>query len=122
MTIDSSNLQSEREQEIFEAGRQAGFDAALRALQDCIGILRHPDDVDITSDDVLEVFGLVPIEQLGLSTRVINALKLASIGTAGQLTNVTEQQLHALERVGDSAVQEIKDRLAVNGLALKQSE
>lgn len=60
------------------------------------------------------------IDSLDLSTRTMNALSDASIRTVGGLVKKTENELLALEGIGNKGVQEIIDMLSGFDLALKE--
>jgi|SRR5581483_10160343 len=59
------------------------------------------------------------VEELGLSTRTVNALTENSIKTVAGLIKKTEKDLTELEGMGDKAVGEIKKKLKKLGLELK---
>ncbi|MEN9551684.1 MAG: hypothetical protein RI935_61 [Candidatus Parcubacteria bacterium] len=61
----------------------------------------------------------VKIEDMGLSTRTENALVSASIRTSGGLARKNEDDLLALDGLGEKGVQEIKKALSDLGLSLK---
>ncbi|PIZ57557.1 DNA-directed RNA polymerase subunit alpha [bacterium (Candidatus Torokbacteria) CG_4_10_14_0_2_um_filter_35_8] len=60
------------------------------------------------------------VEELGFSTRTLNALRKASIKNIFSLTSKTEEQLLALDGLGEKAAKEIKRKLKKLGLALKE--
>jgi len=60
------------------------------------------------------------VEELGFSTRTLNALRKASIKNIFSLTSKTEEQLLALDDLGEKAAKEIKRKLKKLGLALKE--
>ncbi|GIV11643.1 MAG: DNA-directed RNA polymerase subunit alpha [Fimbriimonadales bacterium] len=62
-----------------------------------------------------------PLEDLGLSTRVLNALRSGGINTLYQLLNTPEQKLTNLRNFGDTAKREVEDKLSALGLSLKKS-
>lgn len=59
------------------------------------------------------------IEELNLSTRTENALVVASIRSVGGLVRKSEEDLLALDGLGEKAVTEIKKALQNLGLSLK---
>jgi DNA-directed RNA polymerase subunit alpha len=61
----------------------------------------------------------VKIEDLNLSTRTENALVTASIRTAGGLARKSEEDLLALDGLGEKGITEIKKALAALSLELK---
>ncbi len=60
------------------------------------------------------------IEELGLSTRVVNALADGGVRTLGGLLRKKGDDLLAMGGLGDRAIREIKEILAKRGLALKE--
>jgi DNA-directed RNA polymerase subunit alpha len=63
--------------------------------------------------------GKTKVEDLGLSTRTLNALISAGIKTAGGITKKKEEDILALEGLGEKGVQEIKKALEDIGLSFK---
>ena len=61
----------------------------------------------------------VKIDELGLSARVASALVEGGIKTAAGLARKTASALKELDGVGDKAIDEIEEALAVHGLGLK---
>ncbi|NIT74332.1 hypothetical protein GWO43_26370 [candidate division KSB1 bacterium] len=59
------------------------------------------------------------VENLDLSTRTANALAAANIRTVGGLARKKEEDLLALEGLGEKAIAEIKDALKKLGVTLK---
>ncbi|MFN3691146.1 MAG: DNA-directed RNA polymerase subunit alpha C-terminal domain-containing protein, partial [Fimbriimonadales bacterium] len=59
-----------------------------------------------------------PLEDLGLSTRVLNALRSGGIDTLYKLLNTPEQQLLTLRNFGDTAKKEVEEKLSAMGLSL----
>lgn len=59
------------------------------------------------------------IESVGLSVRTLNALSNANIRTVGGLARKKEKDLLEIEGLGNKGIQEIKDKLAENGITLK---
>lgn len=68
-----------------------------------------------SEEDVLKT----RVEDLNLSTRTQRALATASIRTIGGLTRKTEDDLLALDGLGEKGVQEIKRALSNYGITLK---
>lgn len=62
-----------------------------------------------------------PLEELGFSTRVLNALRGARINTLYRLLGKTEQELRTIRNFGDNALREVEEKLATMGLSLKKS-
>jgi len=64
--------------------------------------------------------GGVRLEDLGLSTRVLHNLREEGIDSVANLTALTERELKKVPGIGERSVEEIKERLAALGLALKE--
>jgi DNA-directed RNA polymerase subunit alpha len=64
--------------------------------------------------------GGVGLEDLGLSTRVLHNLREEGIDSVANLTALTERELKKVPGIGERSVEEIKERLAALGLALKE--
>ena len=60
-----------------------------------------------------------PIEELELGVRPFNALKRANINTIRELINHNEEEILRIRNLGKSSFEEITDRLAARGLALR---
>lgn len=71
------------------------------------------EDVDVT--DILKT----RIDSVDFSTRTLNALSDANIRTLGGLVQKTESDLASLDGIGAKGIEEIKNILEDNGLALK---
>jgi len=67
-----------------------------------------------------EIAAKKKIDELELSTRVLNALVNAGIKNAGQLSKKSERKLKEVEGLGEKGVTEIKKALGNLGLTLKQ--
>lgn len=63
-----------------------------------------------------------PVEQLNLSVRTMNCLRRGGVSTVGELTTRTERDLLTLRNFGQKSLNEIKDKLAEMGLALKSPQ
>lgn len=72
------------------------------------------DDVDVT--DALKT----RIDDIGLSTRTLNALSAANIRTVGGVARKHKNDLLEIDGIGDKGIQEIKDALSAFGLAIKE--
>ncbi len=59
-----------------------------------------------------------PLEDLGLSTRVLNALRSGGIDTLYKLLNTPEQKLLTLRNFGETAKKEVEEKLSAMGLSL----
>ncbi|MBC7352110.1 MAG: DNA-directed RNA polymerase subunit alpha [Thermogutta sp.] len=60
----------------------------------------------------------MPVTDLRLSARTLNALELANIRTVRDLVSHTEEQLLELRNFGETALAEVKEKLAALGLRL----
>jgi DNA-directed RNA polymerase subunit alpha len=59
------------------------------------------------------------IEELELPVRVLNCLHRGGINTVGQLVEKTEEDLLALRSFGARSIEDVKEKLAKEGLALR---
>jgi DNA-directed RNA polymerase subunit alpha len=62
-----------------------------------------------------------PLEELGLSTRVLNALRSGGIDTLYKLLNTPEQKLVTLRNFGETARREVEEKLSAMGLSLMKT-
>jgi len=62
-----------------------------------------------------------PLEELGLSTRVLNALRSGGIDTLYKLLNTPEQKLNSLRNFGETARKEVEEKLSAMGLSLMKT-
>lgn len=62
----------------------------------------------------------IPIEELKISVRTINALTNASVKTVGGLTKKSREDILALEGMGEKGLKEIERALGKLGLGLKE--
>ena len=67
----------------------------------------------------MEDFLKTRIESLDLSARTANALETAGIRTVGGLARKKEEDILALEGLGDKGLQEVKRILGEKGIILK---
>ncbi len=79
-----------------------------------------PSDKTGGSNTISAVDAKLKIEELGFSTRVVNALADGGIRTLGGLLRKKESDLLELGGLGDRAIKEIKDTLARRQLILKE--
>jgi DNA-directed RNA polymerase subunit alpha len=98
--------------------------AMIEQLQAIVGFaskedyaLSEPTEFKV-ADEVSES-GKTKVEDLGLSTRTLNALISAGIKTASGITKKKEEDILALEGLGEKGVQEIKKALEDIGLSFK---
>lgn len=68
----------------------------------------------------VEEYYNVPIDELGLTKKVKNALLNADIKTLGQLLSMSREELKSQPSIGDKAVEEIIEKLQMMGLTLKE--
>ncbi len=62
------------------------------------------------------------IEELDLSVRSYNCLKRAGLNTVEDLTKKSEEEMMKVRNLGRKSLEEVKQKLAALGLALKESE
>lgn len=62
------------------------------------------------------------IEELDLSVRAFNCLKRAGINTVGELVQKDQEDMMKVRNLGKKSLEEVEQKLAVLGLALRQSE
>ena len=63
-----------------------------------------------------------PIEELELGVRSYNCLKRVGIETIGDLVSKSENELAAIPNFGKKSIEEVKETLATQGLALRGDE
>jgi DNA-directed RNA polymerase alpha subunit len=63
----------------------------------------------------------ITLDELDLSYRVINALRLQNVNTLDDLTKMSAADLRALPRLGRASIEEIGRALAARGATLKES-
>ncbi len=64
----------------------------------------------------------MPIEELDLSVRSYNCLKRAAINTVEELIQRDEEEMIKVRNLGKKSLEEVKQKLAELGLALRKSE
>jgi len=64
----------------------------------------------------------MPIEELDLSVRPYNCLKRAGINAIGDLVQRTEEEIVNVKNFGRKSLDEVKEKLAMHGLTLRQKE
>lgn len=81
---------------------------------------------DLISDDADSALSgksmEMTIEELDLSVRAFNCLKRASINTVGELVQKDQDDMMKVRNLGKKSLEEVEQKLAVLGLALRQSE
>ena len=95
--------------ELFGLARELNVDA------EGIEIGPSPVDEQLAQDLAL------PVEDLNLSQRSYNCLKRDGIHTVGELLSRSEQDLLDIRNFGSKSIDEVKQKLAELGLALKDS-
>lgn len=65
---------------------------------------------------------MMPIEELDLSVRPYNCLKRAGIHTVGDLIQKTEEEVVAVKNFGRKSLDEVREKLVLHGLSLRQPE
>jgi DNA-directed RNA polymerase subunit alpha len=123
VTIETDGTISPRE------ALESSIHTMITQLQSIVGfraeVIDMPkESVSFTSDEMSESLDItdaskVKIEDLGLSTRTENALVTAVIRTAGGLARKSEEDLLALDGLGEKGITEIKKALAALSLELK---
>lgn len=79
------------------------------------------DDLD-EDDEKVRQFLNRSVEELELSVRSANCLKNANIRTFGELTKKTEDEIAKTRNFGKKSLEEIKERLAREGLTLGMTD
>ncbi|HEY4474262.1 MAG TPA: DNA-directed RNA polymerase subunit alpha [Candidatus Paceibacterota bacterium] len=79
----------------------------------------EPAAAAVSADEAREDVMKTRVESLGLSTRTANALTGAGVRTLGGLARKTAEDIHAIEGIGEKAVEEVKEALAKMGVTLK---
>jgi DNA-directed RNA polymerase subunit alpha len=77
---------------------------------------REPEDTGAGADQVQ----LLGLESLELSSRVLHSLQEEGIDSVNALLALSERDLKKVGGVGEKSLEEIKERLAARGLALKE--
>ncbi len=84
-----------------------------------------PGGIVVSPEEALANIGQDPIkaqaiEDLDLSVRSYNCLKREGVATVGELMDKTEQELLEIRNFGSKSVDEVKEKLAELGVALKE--
>ncbi|MEX2542742.1 MAG: DNA-directed RNA polymerase subunit alpha [Trueperaceae bacterium] len=77
---------------------------------------REPEDTGAVADQVQQL----GLESLELSSRVLHSLQEEGIDSVNALLALSERDLKKVGGVGEKSLEEIKERLAARGLALKE--
>lgn len=104
---------------------ESAIHTMITQLQSVVGFRENTIEVPQVSATVVEEetggddSSKTKVEDLGLSTRTLNALIGGSIKTAGGLTRKSESDLLSLDGLGEKGITEIKEALENIGLSLK---
>lgn len=82
-------------------------------------IVTKKEEVSSEGDDDGSDIKKTKIDDLGLSSRTVNALMMAGIKTVAGIVRKSESDLHEVEGLGEKAVEEIKESIEKLGLGLK---
>jgi len=78
---------------------------------------------ELPEEEAAEAVGEeVPLEKLGLSSRVLNTLRRGGIRTVDELLKKSKEELLSMGNFGEKAWQELQERLESLGLAVKPAE
>lgn len=97
----------------------------IEHLQLFVNLTEAADDMEILvkKDEEPKDRALsMTIEELDLSVRSYNCLKRAGINTVEELTKKTEADMLKVRNLGKKSLQEVKEKLAEYGLALRQPD
>ncbi len=88
-----------------------------------VGGVGLADLLDDTSEIAMQSIPVAdcPLETMGFSTRVLNALRSAGINTLHKLLSRSESELRTIRNFGDTAMKEVLDKLNEMGLSLQKS-
>lgn len=100
----------------FKDESEAEGDASSEEAYEAQPIEAAAEDSREHDADVLKT----RVDTLDLSSRTINALSAANIRTIGGLARKKEDDILALEGVGQKGLEEIKEVLATHGVSLKE--
>ncbi|MEO5576570.1 MAG: DNA-directed RNA polymerase subunit alpha [Gaiellaceae bacterium] len=81
-----------------------------------------PEDVAPEQSSGAGAMENFPIEELELGVRSYNCLKRVGIETIGDLVSKSENELAAIPNFGKKSIEEVKETLATQGLALRGDE
>ncbi|BDC95231.1 MULTISPECIES: DNA-directed RNA polymerase subunit alpha [Treponema] len=102
---------------------------AAKIAKEHFSIFVNFNDSDVSSSDDLDEddekvrqFLNRSVEELELSVRSANCLKNANIRTFGELTKKTEEEIAKTRNFGKKSLEEIKERLAREGLSLGMTD
>ncbi len=98
---------------------QEAFDQGIAILVEQFSALNAEDEEVVEEDAVVETKTAISIASVdGLSTRTINVLDSAKLETLDDITALTEDELKALDGMGQKGVEEVKAILSAHDLTL----
>mgnify|MGYP000869310789 CR=1 FL=1 len=92
--------------------------ALFTKLTDQQVLKSEPEDADQQGGNAPEM----TIEELDLSVRAFNCLKRAGINTVAELVQKDQEDMMKVRNLGKKSLEEVEQKLAVLGLALRQSD
>jgi DNA-directed RNA polymerase alpha subunit len=105
-------------QEELKAAFQKSYDDGFRDGKESARLEIHIALVELNRTTIADLEFLVG--DLGLSERPRNCLARAQIRTIRDLIDKTDADLRSITNFGDSALTEVKERLAQRGLKLRE--
>jgi len=96
--------------------RQAVIDAASVLVAAFTQIVSHAPVADGDVSGASSILATVSTDDLGLPTRVANALKNAGLNTAAELARATDRDLKNVKNLGEKSFGLIDEALSVKGL------
>lgn len=90
-----------------------------------VGLTEAADDIEVLvkkDDEPKDKALSMQVEELELSVRSYNCLKRAGINTVEELVKRTEADMLKVRNLGKKSLQEVKEKLAEYGLALRQAD
>jgi len=79
---------------------------------------REPSEPEEEEDKTPSIVDNRPLAELGLSPRVLNALRSRQIERVGQVLSLPQEQLLSIRNFGPRSLQELRERLAEHGYTL----
>ena len=76
---------------------------------------REPSEPEEEEDKTPSIVDNRPLAELGLSPRVLNALRSRQIERVGQVLSLPQEQLLSIRNFGPRSLQELRERLAEHG-------
>lgn len=77
---------------------------------------------ELPQEEAAKAVEEVPLEKLGLSSRVLNTLRRGGIRTVDELLKKSKEELLSLSNFGEKAWQELQERLEAHGFVAKPEE